>query len=99
MGSTEIVGDEAEEEAIPTDLIAGFAQRRQAFDDLTARLEAKYGGAGGEAEGGKKKKKVTTTRAKRGVPMRKTRVGVQKKKVEAVEEEEVSSEEGEEMEA
>jgi len=97
---------DVDEDEIPKDLVASFAQRKAAFDDLTARLEARYGNKG--AESGDKKKKAAAapaSRTKRGVVgMKKKRVGAQKKKVKEVEEEEeeeddVILEEGEEMEA
>jgi hypothetical protein len=100
----EIKEDEPEPEDLPKDLVASIAQRKGAFDDLTARLEAKYGGKGGEeGEGGvKKKKKVApaTRGTRKGAAAVRGKRGAQKKKVKEVEEEEdeVVSE-GEEMEA
>jgi hypothetical protein len=98
----EIKEDEKDEDEIPKDLIASFGQRKSAFDNLTARLEAKYGNTksgnkgGDEEEGGAKKKSKVAPATRKGVGMKKKKVGVQKKVKK--EEEEVVSEEGEEME-
>lgn len=52
----EVVFDESEEEnEIPKDLALQFTARKQAFDDITRKLEEKYGGKKGKGKGKGKK--------------------------------------------